>query len=63
MPLGKSASANIRKLYEEHEGEKDWPRARIIAAGMNAARKASGKVRPLQKARLLPTGKRKVKKP
>lgn len=38
MPLGSDASANISELTKAKAGEKDWPRARIIAAGLNAAR-------------------------
>jgi len=45
MPLqSKDPGKNISKLHKEHAGEKDWPRKRIIAAGMNAARRAGGNV-------------------
>ena len=40
MPLGSSVSANIKELTKAHGGEKDWPRKRILAAAINAAREA-----------------------
>lgn len=43
MPLTHDASANIAELTRVHGGEKDWPRKRIIAAGMNAARRRGGR--------------------
>lgn len=45
MPLGKNSSQNIKELYAVHGGEKAWPRNRIIAAGLNAARSAKKKRR------------------
>lgn len=51
MPLTKDASANIAELTRVHGGEKDWPRERIIAAGLNAARENGGKVERHKKQR------------
>jgi hypothetical protein len=46
MPLGSNASKNIEELYAKHKGSKDWPRRRIIAAALNAARDAGGRMPP-----------------
>ena len=46
MPLGQSVSANISELSRSKAGQKRWPRKRIIAAAMNAAREEGGKVKP-----------------
>lgn len=44
MPLTSDAGRNIAELTKVHGGEKDWPRKRIIAAGLNAARDRGGDV-------------------
>ncbi len=44
MPLGQSVSANIRELSKSKKGQKVWPRKRIIAAAMNAAREAGADI-------------------
>lgn len=43
MPLTSDPSANIAELTKVHGGEKAWPRKRIIAAGLNAAREHGNK--------------------
>ena len=51
MPLGQNPSANIRELTKAKKGQRRWPRKRIIAAAMEAARDAGGDV-PEKKPRL-----------
>lgn len=46
MPLTSNASANIRELMAAKKGDKDWPRKRVIAAALNAARRKGGRVPP-----------------
>lgn len=46
MPLTKDAKANIRELFHAKSGDAAWPRKRIIAAALNAARRKGGKVPP-----------------
>lgn len=57
MPLGANASANIAELTKAHGGERKWPRKRLIAAGMNAAREHGGKVKPRPKMHRMPNGR------
>lgn len=46
MPLtSKDPSTNIKELYDAHRGDSAWPRKRIVAAGLNAARRNGGKVK------------------
>ena len=46
MPLTASASTNIRELIAAKKGDRAWPRKRIIAAALNAARRKGGDVAP-----------------
>lgn len=46
MPLTGNASKNIQHLKAAHP---DWPHDRVVAAGLNAARHAGGKVTPKPK--------------
>ena len=44
MPLSKDVGKNIKELTAAKKGQRAWPRKRIIAAAMNAARDDGGKV-------------------
>lgn len=46
MPLTANASDNIRELAHAHP---EWSQARRVAAGLNAARRAGGKVKKADK--------------
>lgn len=44
MPLTSDPGRNIQELSAVHGGEKAWPKKRIIAASLNAAREKGGDV-------------------
>ena len=51
-PLGPNPSENIEELTKAKKGNPKWPRKRIIAAGMNAAREAGGKMKAKPKPKM-----------
>lgn len=57
MPLGSDASGNIAELSKAKKGQRKWPRKRIIAAGLNAAREHGGKVKPPRGKHVMPGGR------
>ena len=56
MPLGKMPGRNIATLTREHAGDPDWPRKRIIAAGLNAAREKGSHVPTPKGKHMMPGG-------
>ena len=56
-PLGANASDNIAELSKAKKGQRKWPRKRIIAASLTAARTHRSKVIPLPGKHVMPGGR------